>query len=108
MILLVYHFYQVMQILTLLISPLHTEAWITFCDVAGKCYVSYQDNLGGKSIDEHMNEGPHRFFFAEAYDANEKTFFEPPAKAQMMGGIGKVCLYCNALIRKKTNFMVNG
>ena len=65
------------------------EAWITFSDVAGKCFVVFQENLIDKTVDDLMKEVPHQFYFAEAYDASRKTFKEPPIKAQNMGRLGK-------------------
>lgn len=71
---------------------LSTETSITFSDVAGKCFVTYQENLAAKSVDQFFKEGPFRFYFREAYDPKEKTFVEPPARAQTMGIVGKVCI----------------
>ncbi|XP_063841265.1 LOW QUALITY PROTEIN: DNA (cytosine-5)-methyltransferase PliMCI-like [Scylla paramamosain] len=65
------------------------EIWITFSDVSGKCFVTFQDNLFNKTNDDLMKELPHHFYFAEAYDATRKVFVEPPLKAQNMGRLGK-------------------
>lgn len=67
-----------------------TETWITFSDITGKCFVTFQDNLFDKTNDDLMKELPHHFYFAEAYDASRKAFVEPPLKAQNMGRLGKV------------------
>lgn len=73
------------------------EAWITFSDVAGKCFVTYQENLIDKTNDDLMKELPHQFYFAEAYDTSRRAFVEPPIKAQSMGRLGKVSLFCEVV-----------
>lgn len=68
------------------------ETWITFSDVVAKCFVTYQENLIDRTIDDLMSDLPYQFYFAEAYDASRKAFVEPPCKAQSMGRLGKVRL----------------
>ena len=64
------------------------EVTVSCTGLMGKCYVSHRDNIE-VPLDQHLIEGPYRFFFQEAYDANNKSFVEPPSKALNMGSIGK-------------------
>lgn len=88
----------VVTIYNIIICYFLAEAWITFGDVTGKCFVTYQENLLDKTKDDLMKELPHQFYFAESYDASRKTFIEPPLKAQNMGRLGKAgfqhCISC--------------
>ncbi|XP_033204996.2 DNA methyltransferase 1a isoform X1 [Bombus vancouverensis nearcticus] len=57
---------------------------IKFIEVVGKCYLAYSENLN-QTVDEWTAEGPNRFYFNEAYNAQEKTFNEPPYHAISIG-----------------------
>lgn len=61
---------------------------IKFIEVVGKCYLAYSENLN-QTVDEWAAEGPNRFYFNEAYNAQEKTFNEPPYHAISIGKSGK-------------------
>lgn len=61
---------------------------VKFTEVAGKCYLTYSENLS-ESVEEWTAGGPHRFYFTESYNAKEKTFDEPPYNVINMGKSGK-------------------
>ncbi|XP_076633551.1 DNA methyltransferase 1a [Colletes latitarsis] len=61
---------------------------VKFMDVVGKCYLVYSENLY-QSVDEWTVAGPNRFYFNEAYNEQEKTFYEPPDCAISIGKCGK-------------------
>ncbi|XP_043265173.1 DNA (cytosine-5)-methyltransferase PliMCI-like [Colletes gigas] len=61
---------------------------VKFMDVVGKCYLVYSENLC-QSVDEWTVAGPNRFYFNEAYNEQEKTFYEPPDCAISIGKCGK-------------------
>ncbi|XP_076670133.1 DNA methyltransferase 1a [Andrena cerasifolii] len=57
---------------------------VKFTQVAGKCYLTYSENLN-QPVDEWAAAGPYRFYFNEAYNVQEKTFDEPPYRAISIG-----------------------
>lgn len=61
---------------------------VKFTQVAGKCYLTYSENLN-EPVDEWAAAGPSRFYFTEAYNAQEKSFDEPPYHAISIGKSGK-------------------
>ncbi|XP_037079530.1 DNA (cytosine-5)-methyltransferase 1-like [Pollicipes pollicipes] len=64
------------------------EVSVAFGHVMGKCHVVYGGNLTC-SPEEYRRCGPHRFYFLEAYDADGKSFTEPPPAAKRMGLLRK-------------------
>lgn len=65
-----------------------TVCSVKFSEVAGKCYLTYSENLS-ESVEEWSKGGANRFYFTEAYNAKEKTFDEPPYNIINMGKCGK-------------------
>ena len=43
-----------------------------------------------ETVQEYSKGGPHRFYFHEAYDSENKTFVDPPGNARTRGNKGKV------------------
>lgn len=65
------------------------EQFVNFGDVTGKCYVICGDNIDGEAS-EWVKKGPNRFYFNQAYDIENKKFYDPPHEAAMIGMQGKV------------------
>ena len=65
------------------------EASILFSLVRGRCTVIHQDNISN-DLDTYFLSGTDKFYFSESYDADSRSFEDPPAKAKLMGGKGKV------------------
>lgn len=61
---------------------------VKFSEVAGKCYLTYSENLS-ESVEEWSLGGLNRFYFTEAYNAKEKCFDEPPYNIINIGKAGK-------------------
>ncbi|XP_043507435.1 DNA (cytosine-5)-methyltransferase 1-like isoform X1 [Frieseomelitta varia] len=57
---------------------------IEFQEVIEKCYLTYSGNLN-QTIEEWSAEGPNRFYFNEAYNAQKEMFYEPPHHATRIG-----------------------
>lgn len=62
---------------------------INFGDVAGKCFVVFNENLD-VSVEEWTAGGPNRFYFTQAYDSSKQVFVDPPSLAMHIGSTGKV------------------
>ncbi|RZF31854.1 hypothetical protein LSTR_LSTR009501 [Laodelphax striatellus] len=61
---------------------------VDFTQVTGKCYISYNENFEC-SEDEWTQQGPHRFYFNQSYDASNQIFNDPPSLAMNIGSKGK-------------------
>jgi len=70
---------------------LFPESSTNLSEVVGKCYIVCSDNLDGPEV-EWSSQGPHRYYFREAYDSKNQTFIEPSAKGLSAGMRGKVIL----------------
>ncbi|KOX74441.1 DNA (cytosine-5)-methyltransferase 1 [Melipona quadrifasciata] len=66
---------------------------IEFLKVIEKCYLTYSGNLN-QTVEEWSAEGPNRFYFNEAYNAEKEMFYKPPYHATCIG-IYKKCIYKN-------------
>lgn len=51
--------------------------------VKGKCFVEYEHDIK-TTIAEYTTSGPDRFYFNEAYDADDKELYEPPSSARKL------------------------
>lgn len=59
------------------------EEEVKFENVAGKCFLTYGDNLD--FLRKWSNEGPHRFYFMEMYDTENDKYVEVPENAKITG-----------------------
>ncbi|KAK1128077.1 hypothetical protein K0M31_003562 [Melipona bicolor] len=57
---------------------------IEFLEVIEKCYLTYFGNLN-QTVEEWSAEGPNRFYFNEAYNAEKEMFYKPPYHATCIG-----------------------
>ncbi len=57
--------------------------------VCGKCEVVFAEDLTGDR-DEWFVQNMDRFYFLEAYDADNKVFVDPPSSCRLPGRRGKV------------------
>nr|XP_039272538.1 DNA (cytosine-5)-methyltransferase 1-like [Styela clava] len=57
---------------------------VNFTEVQGKCRVEHELDLKS-SIVEYTAGGSDRFYFSESYDADDKSFDDPPLSARRIG-----------------------
>ena len=65
------------------------EACVPFEAVRGKCCLRYFEKDTNPNVLENWREnGPHRFFFQERYNLEEKKFEEAPTHSKLIGHVG--------------------
>lgn len=61
---------------------------IPFTKVIGKCYIAYGDGLG-VPVNDWSRDGPHRFYFNQAYNLKTLTYEDVDNYAKKIGQPGK-------------------